>query len=109
MTDKLRSIIQELAKEPFKKSFTVISFDSLTPDQLLQVNWWHFTQQTWQMLYNNLSVLYILMCYQVLNDVLAEVDPANKLDIREEDPEQTVVRMLNMLRVLKYRPPDDDP
>jgi intraflagellar transport protein 81 len=37
MTDTIRSIINELAKEPFKKNFTVISFDSLTPEQLLQV------------------------------------------------------------------------
>lgn len=38
MTDIIRSIINELAKKPFSKSFTVISFDSLKPDQLLQVN-----------------------------------------------------------------------
>ncbi|OXA46468.1 intraflagellar transport protein 81 homolog [Folsomia candida] len=81
MTDIIRSIINELAKKPFSKSFTVISFDSLKPDQLLQV----------------------------LNDVLGEIDTGNKLDIREEDPEQTVIRMLNMLRVLKYKPEEDDP
>jgi hypothetical protein len=28
----------------------------------------------------------------------------HKLDIREEDPESMVVRMLTFLRVLKYKP-----
>lgn len=37
MTEAIRLITTELAKEPFKKSFTVISFDSLQPEQLLQV------------------------------------------------------------------------
>ncbi|KAJ9594840.1 hypothetical protein L9F63_013877, partial [Diploptera punctata] len=43
----------------------------------------------------------------VLTDVLAEVDPRNKVDIRGEDPEQTAIRMLEMLRVLKYKPAPD--
>ena len=32
----------------------------------------------------------------------------NKVVLREEDPEQTIVRMLGFLRVLKYRPPTGD-
>jgi intraflagellar transport protein 81 len=44
---------------------------------------------------------------QVLSDVLAEVDPRNKVDIRGEDPEQTIVRILEMLRVLKFKPPPE--
>nr|CAD7195113.1 unnamed protein product [Timema douglasi] len=43
----------------------------------------------------------------VLTDVLAEVDPSHKVDIREEDPEQTTVRILEMLRILKYKPGPD--
>jgi intraflagellar transport protein 81 len=42
--------------------------------------------------------------WQVVTDVLAEVDPSNKVDIRGEDPEQTTVRILEMLRVLKFKP-----
>jgi len=38
MTELIKTIIQELGKEPFKKKFTVISFDSLKPELLLQVN-----------------------------------------------------------------------
>jgi hypothetical protein len=37
MTETIKLIIQELAKEPFKKKFTVISFDALKPELLLQV------------------------------------------------------------------------
>ena len=35
------------------------------------------------------------------------MDPRNKVDIRGEDPEQTAVRMLEMLRVLKYKQAPD--
>ena len=46
---------------------------------------------------------------QIVNDVLAQIEPSNAFDIREEAMEDTVVRMLNMLRILKYKPPQDDP
>ncbi|PSN57775.1 hypothetical protein C0J52_07269 [Blattella germanica] len=79
MSDQLKFIVNELNKSPFNKDFNLISFDSLNPEQLLQA----------------------------LTDVLAEVDPSNKVDIRGEDPEQTTVRILEMLRVLKYKPSAD--
>ena len=45
---------------------------------------------------------------QILSDVLAEIEESKKkLDIREEDPEVTVLRVLSMLRLLKYKPPPD--
>ena len=47
MSEQLKFIVQELNKEPFNRSYNLISFDSLEPLQLLQV----------------------------LNDVLAIVDP----------------------------------
>ncbi|XP_005106145.1 intraflagellar transport protein 81 homolog [Aplysia californica] len=78
MSEQMKFIVQELNKEPFNKSYNLISFDSLEPLQLLQV----------------------------LNDVLAIIDPKQKLDIREEAPDQTAVRVFQLLRVLKYKPPD---
>ncbi|CAL1528609.1 unnamed protein product [Lymnaea stagnalis] len=78
MSEQMKFIVQELNKEPFNKSYNLISFDSLEPLQLLQV----------------------------LNDVLAVIDPKQKLDIREEAPDQTAVRIFQILRVLKYKPPD---
>lgn len=46
MSEQLKFIVEELNREPFKKNFNLITFDSLEPMQLLQV----------------------------LNDVLAEID-----------------------------------
>lgn len=55
MSEQLKFIVQELNKEPFNKSYNLISFDSLEPLQLLQV----------------------------LNDVLGHIDPkvSGKLEI----------------------------
>lgn len=79
MSEQLKYIVEQLNKEPFKRSYNLISFDSLEPLHLLQV----------------------------LNDVLAEINAQNKLDIREEAPESTALRMMNELRVLKYKPNED--
>ncbi|XP_040897999.1 intraflagellar transport protein 81 homolog isoform X2 [Toxotes jaculatrix] len=77
MSEQLKYIVEQLNREPFKKNFNLITFDSLEPMQLLQI----------------------------LNDVLAEIDPKQAMDIREEMPEQTVKRMCALLGMLKYRPP----
>merc|ERR1712038_2244898 len=78
MSDQLKYIVAELQKAPYSKNFNLITFDSLSGEQLLQV----------------------------LNDVLAEIDSKHKMDIREEEPEKTALRLLGMLRILKYKPPD---
>ncbi|XP_069475660.1 intraflagellar transport protein 81 homolog [Ambystoma mexicanum] len=77
MSDQIKFIVEKLNKDPFKKNYNLITFDSLEPMQLLQV----------------------------LNDVLAEIDPKHAVDIREEMPDQTAKRMLILLGILKYKPP----
>uniref|UniRef100_A0A8C4WCS2 Intraflagellar transport protein 81 homolog n=1 Tax=Gopherus evgoodei TaxID=1825980 RepID=A0A8C4WCS2_9SAUR len=77
MSDQIKSIVEKLNKEPFKKNYNLITFDSLESIQLLQL----------------------------LNDVLGEIDPKHVVDIREEMPEQTAKRMLSLLGILKYKPP----
>uniref|UniRef100_A0A3B4FIK6 Intraflagellar transport protein 81 homolog n=1 Tax=Pundamilia nyererei TaxID=303518 RepID=A0A3B4FIK6_9CICH len=77
MSEQLKFIVEQLNREPFKKNFNLITFDSLEPMQLLQI----------------------------LNDVLAEIDPKQAIDIREEMPEQTVKRICALLGMLKYKPP----
>ncbi|XP_012586672.1 PREDICTED: intraflagellar transport protein 81 homolog isoform X2 [Condylura cristata] len=77
MSDQIKFIVDSLSTEPFRKSYNLITFDSLEPMQLLQV----------------------------LSDVLAEIDPKQIVDIREEMPEQTARRMLSLLGTLKYKPP----
>ena len=47
MSEQLKYVVSELGKQPYNKSYNLISFDSLEPIQLLQI----------------------------LTDVLAEVDP----------------------------------
>ncbi|XP_038049933.1 intraflagellar transport protein 81 homolog [Patiria miniata] len=79
MSEQLKYIVEHLNKEPFKRSYNLISFDSLEPIQLLQV----------------------------ANDVLAQINPQHKLDIREETADATAMRMMNELRVLKYKPSED--
>ncbi|XP_038126091.1 intraflagellar transport protein 81 homolog isoform X2 [Cyprinodon tularosa] len=76
MSEQLKFIVEQLNKEPFKKNFNLITFDSLDTVQLLQI----------------------------LNDVLSEIDP-KAVDIREETPEKTVKRMSALLDTLKYKPP----
>ncbi|XP_045594415.2 intraflagellar transport protein 81 homolog [Procambarus clarkii] len=80
MSEDIKFIVSELNKEPYNRNYNLISFDALSGELLLQI----------------------------LNDVFAEIDTKNKLDIREEEPEQMAVRMLGMLRILKYKPPDDN-
>lgn len=46
-SEQMKAIVQQLNKEPFNKNYNLISFDSLEPLQLLQI----------------------------LNDVLAVIDP----------------------------------
>uniref|UniRef100_A0A8D0H852 Intraflagellar transport protein 81 homolog n=1 Tax=Sphenodon punctatus TaxID=8508 RepID=A0A8D0H852_SPHPU len=77
MSDQLKFIVEKLNKEPFKKNFNLITFESLESMQLLQL----------------------------LNDVLGEIDPKHVVDIREEMPDQTAKRMLSLLGILKYKPP----
>ncbi|XP_011887831.1 PREDICTED: intraflagellar transport protein 81 homolog isoform X4 [Cercocebus atys] len=76
MSDQIKFIVDSLNKEPFRKNYNLITFDSLEPMQLLQV----------------------------LSDVLAEIDPKQLVDLREEMPEQTAKRMLSVLGILKYKP-----
>ncbi|KAM9811131.1 intraflagellar transport protein 81 homolog [Neosynchiropus ocellatus] len=76
MSEQLKFIVEQLNKEPFRKNFNLITFDSLEPMQLLQT----------------------------LNDVFAEIDSKQDIDIREELPEQTVKRMCSLLSTLKYKP-----
>lgn len=80
MNDQVKFIVEKLNKEPFKKNLNFINFDNLQGNGLLQL----------------------------FNDVFAEIDPKQKMDIRDEGPEQTAVRMFNLLKVLKYKPPDEN-
>lgn len=79
MSQQLRFIVDKLNEPPFSNKFNMVSFDALEAFSLLQV----------------------------LNDVLAEISPEHKIDLRQEQPEQAAVRIFSFLRVLKYNPKID--
>lgn len=72
----VKFIVETLNKPPYNKHFTVISFDSLAPEDL----------------------------FQILSDVLLEVNDQNKFDIHADDFEQTITRIFNALFILRYPP-----
>lgn len=79
MTQELRYIVERLNAAPFSRRYNLVSFDSLDPPALLQV----------------------------LNDVLAEISPEHRMDLREEPPDQTAIRIFSLLRILHYTPKTD--
>eukprot|EP00056_Hartaetosiga_gracilis_P000641 m.39429 g.39429 ORF g.39429 m.39429 type:complete len:667 (-) comp10288_c0_seq1:85-2085(-) len=74
--DTVREIVEGLNQPPFEKGFTLIGFDSITPEQLISV----------------------------LNDVFVEIAPDHDVDTRTELPEDRVMRMMSLLRVLRFKP-----
>ena len=79
MNQQLRYIVDTLNQPPYNRRFNLVTFDSLDSFSLLQV----------------------------LNDVLAEISYEHKIDLREEPPEQTAIRIFSLLRILKYKPKTD--
>lgn len=79
MNQQLRYIVDTLNQPPYNKRFNLVTLDSLDSFSLLQV----------------------------LNDVLAEISPDHKIDLREEPPDQTAIRIFSLLRILKYKPKAD--
>ena len=80
MSQQLRYIVDALNAPPYNRHYNLVTFDSL----------------------DSLSLL------QVLNDVLAEISPEHKMDLREEPPDQTAVRIFSLLRLFKYKPKNDE-
>mmetsp|Transcript_36598 Transcript_36598/g.95838 ORF Transcript_36598/g.95838 Transcript_36598/m.95838 type:complete len:665 (+) Transcript_36598:322-2316(+) len=79
-SDETRAIVDALNKPPFTKEFTLIGFDAQAPLQLLQV----------------------------LNDVIEHINGNDRpTQIRQEEPEETLSRMLSALRVFRYKPAGD--
>ena len=71
----IKSIVDYLKGPPFHRSESLVDFSKKSPVELLQV----------------------------VNDVFAEIDSQQKKDIREEQKEQTAIRMLEFVTVLGYR------
>ncbi|XP_058060644.1 intraflagellar transport protein 81 homolog [Anopheles bellator] len=78
MTEDLKLIVVELNKL-LETDYNLITFDSLSPESLLQV----------------------------LVDVFHAFGAIEKLDVREADPEDTNVQVMEALRKVQYRPSAD--
>jgi len=71
-----KAIVDALNAPPLSKNFTLVTFDRLTPQELVGV----------------------------LNDIFYTLDPKTvPKDLKEEAPEYTAYRMADFLRVLQYR------
>ncbi|VDK77014.1 unnamed protein product [Litomosoides sigmodontis] len=77
MATELQTIVDGLNDEPFKMNLNLISIETISNEQLLQI----------------------------LSDTLLWIEELDTIDIREEDADVTALRIFNSLRVLKYRPP----
>lgn len=82
MTEDLKLIVLEVNKL-LETEYNLITFDSLSPESLLQV----------------------------MVDVFHAFHAIDKLDVRENDPEETNAHVMDALRKIQYRPPGemDDP
>ncbi|XP_021693477.1 intraflagellar transport protein 81 homolog [Aedes aegypti] len=78
MTEDLKLIVLEVNKL-LETDYNLITFDSLSPESLLQV----------------------------LIDVFHAFEAIDKLDVRENDPEDTNVQVMDALRKIQYRPLGD--
>ncbi|PIC18366.1 hypothetical protein B9Z55_024285 [Caenorhabditis nigoni] len=72
-------IMHFLNDEPFNLNLSTLQFDSMQPQQLLQL----------------------------LSNVLCWIFDQERIDIKREAAEETAIRVLNSLRILRYRPPQD--
>ncbi|KAL2728852.1 leukocyte elastase inhibitor-like isoform X1 [Vespula squamosa] len=80
MNENIKFIVAEVNKL-LEKNYNLIGFSALNPEDLLQI----------------------------LSDVLIKIQQqdAPKIDIKTETPEQSSVRILSALRILKYQPNSD--
>ncbi|GMT33891.1 hypothetical protein PFISCL1PPCAC_25188, partial [Pristionchus fissidentatus] len=78
-TDEIKTIVASLNEPPFSMGINLISFDHFTKDKLLQT----------------------------LSDVLCHINDVPRVDIRNEPADQTALRVMNSLRIFKFRPPTD--
>uniref|UniRef100_A0A7S0WQ24 IFT81 calponin homology domain-containing protein n=1 Tax=Chlamydomonas leiostraca TaxID=1034604 RepID=A0A7S0WQ24_9CHLO len=70
-------IVDKLNQPPFQYNLTLLSFSEKTPQELLQL----------------------------VSDIFTQISPKHqKVDISKEDPDNTVDRLVNFLKIIKYKP-----
>eukprot|EP00656_Telonema_subtile_P029311 TRINITY_DN32463_c0_g1_i1.p1 TRINITY_DN32463_c0_g1~~TRINITY_DN32463_c0_g1_i1.p1 ORF type:complete len:678 (-),score=300.26 TRINITY_DN32463_c0_g1_i1:240-2273(-) len=74
---EIKAIVDGLNQPPFNKGLTQVAFDEMTPLDLLVV----------------------------LNEILAYLSSDHAVDMRQEPPDQTALRVGSFLRIMQYRSP----
>ncbi|KHJ91325.1 hypothetical protein OESDEN_08814 [Oesophagostomum dentatum] len=77
--DSLNFIIQNLNAPPFNCNTSLIAFDLWSPTTLLQQ----------------------------LSDVISWITQTNNVDVMKESADETALRLLHHLKILKFEPPSD--
>lgn len=77
--EELKFVVESLNQAPFNRKLTLVSFSQLPGPELLQL----------------------------LNDVFAELDPRQKREVRNENPDISAARLLEFIMVLNYKLPTD--
>ncbi|VDM64300.1 unnamed protein product [Angiostrongylus costaricensis] len=78
-SESLNFIVQNLNSPPFNRNTSLIAFDLWSPTALLQQ----------------------------LSDVISWITQANNVDVTKETSEETALRILYQLKILKFKPPSD--
>ncbi|GMR33898.1 hypothetical protein PMAYCL1PPCAC_04093 [Pristionchus mayeri] len=78
-TSDIREVVAHLNEPPFSMGINLITFDNFSKDKLLQT----------------------------LSDVLCYIADIPKIDIRSEPADQTALRIMNALKIFKFKPPTD--
>lgn len=73
--EEIKAIVDGLNQDPFNKGLTLVAFDELSPLDLLVM----------------------------LNEVLAHLSSDHEVDMRQEPPDQTALRIGTFLRIMQYR------
>lgn len=77
--EDIRFIVETLNRPPFNETLTLVTFNQLSPLELLQI----------------------------VNNVFGEIDSKQKRDLRDEATDASAQRMLEFLAVLRYRFPTE--
>jgi len=73
--EEIKAIVDGLNQDPFNKGLTLVAFDELSPLDLMVM----------------------------LNEVLAHLSSDHEVDMRQEPPDQTALRIGTFLRIMQYR------
>lgn len=97
--EEIRFILHHLNGEPFNKKLNVISYDNLRAEQRVEILFQIFHQIDPTVKNGRLALVCILLIDFFF------ISKTTVPNIQLVDPEELVIRILEMLRICKYQPP----